>query len=209
MLKKIFSIALLLSVFSLNAEEVEIPAQISLEKFLDTTVSFSARFQQKLVDKYGYLLQQSAGKLSMQRPGKFRWDYILPYPQNIISNGKKIWMYDSELEQVNIRPYDQVLASSPVNLLDRNQKLDIEFKVIEMPESKGQSWIRLLPKNSDSDFKEMQIGLQNGNIKTMRFVDNFEQQTEIEFEQLVINPDFEMSFFEFVAPEGTDSVGDF
>ena len=209
MLKKLFSIVLLLGMFSLNAAEVEIPAQINLEKFLDTTVSLSARFQQKLVDKYGYLMQQSAGKLSMQRPGKFRWDYILPYPQNIISNGVKIWMYDSELEQVNVRPYSQVLASSPVNLLDKNQKLDIEFNVKAMPDNKGQSWVKLIPKNAESDFKEMQIGLQNGNIKTMRFIDNFEQQTEIEFVQLVVNPEFEMSFFEFVAPQGTDVVGDF
>ena len=207
MLKKFLSICLLLSSFTLNAEEI--PEQLALEKFLDNTKSLSARFQQKLVDKYGYLLQQSAGSLSMQRPGKFRWDYILPYPQNIISDGKKIWMYDSELEQANVRPYDQVLASSPVNLLDKNQKLDIEFVVKAMPEDHGQSWIKLIPKDAESDFKEMQIGLHNGAIKTMRFIDNFEQQTEIEFEQLVVNPKFEVSYFEFVAPEGTDVVGDF
>ncbi len=207
MLKNFFSICLLLSSFILNAEET--PTQIVLETFLDNTQTLSARFQQKLVDKYGYLLQQSAGSLSMQRPGKFRWDYILPYPQNIISNGRKIWMYDSELEQVNVRPYDQVLASSPVNLLDKNQKLNIEFVVAVMPESHDQVWIKLIPKDADSDFKEMQIGLQNGAIKTMRFIDNFEQQTEIEFEQLVVNPEFKVSYFEFVAPEGTDVVGDF
>ncbi len=207
MLKSLFSITLLLSSFVLHAEDI--PTQINLEKFLDNTKSLSARFQQKLVDKYGYLLQQSAGSLSMQRPGKFRWDYILPYPQNIISNGKKIWMYDSELEQVNVRPYNQVLASSPVNLLDKNQKLDIEFNVKAMPKSHGQDWIKLIPKDSESDFKEMQIGLQDGKIKTMRFIDNFEQQTQIDFEQLVVNPQFDASYFEFVAPKGTDIIGDF
>ena len=207
MLKIFFSICLLLSSFTLNAEETS--AQIELEKFLDNTKSLSARFQQKLVDKYGFLLQQSTGSLSMQRPGKFYWNYILPYPQKIISNGKKIWMYDSELEQVNIRPYDQVLDSSPVNLLDKNQKLDIEFIVEDMPDGHGQSWIRLIPKAIESDFKEMQIGLKNSAIKTMRFIDNFEQQTEIEFEQLVVNPKFNMSYFEFDAPKGADVVGDF
>ncbi len=207
MFKKLFVLSLLLSSFNLLAKDL--PVQIQLEKFLDNTSSLSARFQQKLVDKYGYLLQQSAGSLNMQRPGKFRWDYILPYPQNIISNGKKIWMYDSELEQVNVRPYDQVLASSPVNLLDKNQKLDIEFVVSEMPDDRGQSWIKLTPKDVESDFKEMQVGLQNGKIKTMRFVDNFEQQTEIEFEQLVVNPKFKSDYFEFVIPEGTDVAGDF
>ena len=55
----------------------------------------------------------------------------------------------------------------------------------------------------------MQVGLQNGKIKTMRFIDNFEQQTEIEFEQLVVNPQFKANYFEFVVPKGTDVVGDF
>ncbi len=207
MLKKLFTFGLLLISFNLLAKDIA--TQIELEKFLDSTSSLSARFQQKLVDKYGYLLQQSAGDLSMQRPGKFRWDYILPYPQNIISNGKKIWMYDSELEQANVRAYDQVLASSPVNLLDKNQKLNIEFIVSSMPEEYGQHWVKLTPKDSGNDFKEMQVGLQNGKIKTMRFIDNFEQTTEIEFEQMVVNPKFKSNYFEFVAPEGTDVVGDF
>jgi len=211
MLKRYFinlvMLGFMLSSFNLLAKGI--PAQIELEKFLDNASSISARFQQKLVDKYGYLLQQSAGSLSMQRPGKFRWDYILPYPQNIISNGKKIWMYDSELEQANVRPYSQILASSPVNLLDKNQKLDIEFMVSAMPKKSNQSWVKLTPKNTESDFKEMQIGLQNGKIKTMRFIDNFEQKTEIEFEQLVVNPAFKKSYFEFIAPKGTDVIGDF
>lgn len=207
MFKKLFLVILLLSSFNCIAEET--PTQKALESFLDSTKSLSARFQQKLVDKYGFLLQQSAGSLSMQRPGKFRWDYILPYPQNIISNGYKIWMYDSELEQVNIRRYNQVLASSPVNLLDKNQPLNIEFKVSEMPFNEGQKWLKLIPKDKESDFMEMQIGMQNGSIKTMRFIDNFEQQTEIEFEQLLVNPEFKVEYFEFIPPKGTDIVGDF
>lgn len=207
MLKILFSVSLLLSSFVLNAEVIA--TQVKLEQILNDTKSLSAKFQQKLMDKYGYLMQQSAGSLSMQRPGKFRWDYVLPYPQNIISNGKKIWMYDSELEQVNVRPYSQVLASSPVNLLDKNQKLNIEFFVRAMPEKEGQEWLKLIPKNKESDFKEMYVGMKNNHIKTMRFVDNFEQQTEIKFEQIVANPKFDFNYFEFVPPQGTDVIGDF
>ena len=180
MIKKSILVLLLLTAFNLQANELS--TQQQLEQFLAKTDSMSSRFQQKLVDQYGFLLQQSAGTLMMQRPGKFRWDYILPYPQNIISNGKKIWMYDSELEQVNIRPYDQVLATSPVNLLDKKQKLEVEFIVEAMPSDEHQQWVKLLPRNTESDFKEMQVGMQNGNIKTMRFIDNFLQQTEIESE---------------------------
>ena len=201
------TILLLLCLLSFNAAAEDEMAVQQLRTFLENTKSLSARFQQKLVDEYGGLLQQSAGTLNMQKPGKFRWDYILPYSQNIISNGKKIWMYDSELEQVNIRPYDQ-LKSSPVNLLD-NQRLDDQFILESLPLTENQYWVRLTPKSTESDFKKMLIGLQNGKIKSMRFKDNFNQQTDIEFEQLVVNPKFKKGNFEFVAPEGADVMGDF
>ena len=186
MIKK--TILLLLCLLSFNAAAEDIIAIQQLRAFLENTQSLSARFQQKLVDEYGGLLQQSAGTLNMQKPGKFRWDYTLPYPQNIISNGKKIWMYDSELEQVNVRPYDQ-LKSSPVNLLD-NKKLDDQFVLESLPFTNNQYWVRLTPKSAESDFKKMLVGLQDGKIKSMRFKDNFNQQTDIQFEQLVVNPKF-------------------
>jgi len=198
---------LLLSGFNVMADTLS-SAKI-LEMFIQQTNSLSASFEQQLVDQSGAIMQQSKGRLSMMRPGKFRWDYTKPYPQNIISNGVKIWMYDSELEQVNVRPYNQVLSTSPVNLLDKNQKLDIEFNVESMPQKEGQQWVKLTPKASESDFKEMYIGLINKQIKTMRFLDNFDQKTEITFDNLVVNPSFKAAFFEFDVPEGTDVVGDF
>jgi len=207
MLKKIVFLCVFVISNGANAEKSS--AQLQLEAFLSNTTSLSASFQQNLRDQYGDRLQQSAGTFSMQRPGKFRWDYTQPYPQNIISNGKKIWMFDSELEQVNVRPYSQMLASSPISLLDKNQSLSIEFKVEAMPSDKTRQWIKLLPKGTESDFKEMQVGLQNGKIKIMRFIDNFDQQTEIEFEQLKVNPVINPDKFEFVIPQGADVVGDF
>lgn len=207
MFKKLIFLFLLFNSHIALAEDITSKQQ--LEAFLSQTHTMSARFQQKLVDQYGFLLQQSAGSLSMQRPGKFRWDYILPYPQNIISNGKKIWMYDSELEQVNVRPYDQIQASSPVNLLDKNHRLDIEFEIYSVKNKDSLDWVKLIPKSTDSDFKEMMVGLLDGNIKIMRFVDNFNQQTEIEFEQLIINPEFKAELFEFVPPKGIETLGDF
>ena len=206
MIKK--TIVLLLCLFSFNAAAQDVIALQQLRIFLENTNSLSAHFKQKLVDEYGGIMQQSAGTLNMQRPGKFRWDYILPYPQNIISNGNKIWMYDSVLEQVNIRPYDQV-KSSPVNLLDNSDKLDEQFVLESLPFTEKQYWVRLTPKSTESDFKKMLVGLQNGKIKSIRFQDNFNQQTDIEFEQLVVNAKFKKETFEFVAPNGTDVMGDF
>lgn len=179
-----------------------------LQRFLDNTQSLSAQFEQSLLNEYNEQMQQSAGKLRMQRPGKFRWDYTKPYEQNIVSNGRKIWMYDAELEQVSVRPYEQ-LESSPVNLLDNQQPLETLFTLQDLPEQEGQDWVRLTPLKADSDFQQMLVGLHKGRIKTMRLLDNFNQKTEIIFTDLVINPQFKTDIFEFSAPQGADIMGDF
>lgn len=179
-----------------------------LQRFLDNTQSLSAQFEQTLLNEYNELMQQSAGELRMQRPGKFRWDYTKPYEQNIVSNGRKIWMYDAELEQVSVRPYEQ-LESSPVNLLDNQQPLDTLFTLQDMPAQEGQDWVKLIPLKADSDFQQMLVGLHKGSIKTMRLLDNFNQQTEIIFTDITINPSFKSGLFEFSAPAGADIMGDF
>jgi len=179
-----------------------------LQRFLDNTQSLSAQFEQTLLNEYSELMQQSAGELRMQRPGKFRWDYTKPYEQNIVSNGRKIWMYDAELEQVSVRPYEQ-LESSPVNLLDNQQPLETLFSLQAMPAQEGQDWVKLIPRKADSDFQQMLVGLHNGRIKTMRLLDNFNQKTEIIFTDLTINPSFKSGLFEFSPPAGADIMGDF
>ncbi|MCW9014979.1 MAG: outer membrane lipoprotein chaperone LolA [Gammaproteobacteria bacterium] len=180
-----------------------------LENFLKNTTSMQAKFQQKLLDQQGFLLQQSAGDFTLKRPGRFIWDYLIPYEQKIVSNGKKIWIYDSELEQVSVKKYSQVLTGAPIILLDQNKKLDEDFAVSDQGEKDNLQWVLLIPKNTENDFKEIEIGMSNNELRVMQFVDNFEQRTTIEFEHLKINDQLDDSLFIFIPPPGTDVVGDY
>jgi len=180
-----------------------------LENFLDKTRTIKAKFQQKLLDARGVLLQQSAGVFTLKRPGKFSWDYVIPYPQKIISNGKKIWIYDEELEQVSIKKYSQILAGSPVILLDQQKDLNEDFKVKDNGLKNNQYWVTLLPKSVDKEFKKIEIGMVKGGMQTMRLYDGFDQVTIIEFESLETNIKLDDGLFYFEPPEGTDVVGDF
>ncbi|MDH5484324.1 MAG: outer membrane lipoprotein chaperone LolA [Gammaproteobacteria bacterium] len=179
-----------------------------LDSFLKNTRSIQCKFQQKLLDQNGILLQQSAGDFYLHRPGRFVWDYTLPYPQKIVSNGKKIWIYDSELEQVSVKKYDQVLSGAPVMLLDQYKNLNEDFLVQELGLRAGQYWVKLTPKQA-GDFKEIQVGMKNKLLRTMKLMDSFEQMTEIEFDHMQVNINLNSSLFKFITPEGTDVMGDF
>ena len=199
---------LMLSIFNVSlghaAEAVNM-----LEVFLDSTQTISAKFQQKLLDARGELLQQSAGTFTLKRPGKFSWDYIVPYPRKIISNGNKIWIYDEELEQVSVKKYSQMLAGSPVILLDQKKDLNDDFKVKDNGFKNNQYWVILTPKSSDKEFKKIEVGMAKNAMQTMRLYDGFDQVTIIEFDNLKQNVKLDDKLFHFDPPAGTDVVGDF
>jgi len=180
-----------------------------LETFLKNTDTMQSRFQQKLIDQRGILLQQSSGTFTLKRPGKFSWDYVVPYPQKIVSNGEKIWIYDTELEQVSIKKYDQILTGAPVILLDQYKDLDIDFIVRDKGLIEDQYWVILIPRTTENEFKKIAIGMTEQGLRTMKLQDGFEQTTIIEFQKLNANVKLDDAIFDFVPPEGTDVVGDF
>ena len=179
----------------------------SLDTFLANTQTIEASFQQKLLDNKGILLQQSAGQFTLKRPGKFIWNYRLPYPQIIVSNSKKIWVFDSELEQVSIKQYSEMLSGAPVALLDQRKKIEDDFVITDAGIVQGQNWVKLKPRSADSEFLEIHVGMANGNLKSMRLMDGFGQTTSIEFEQMQINVSLEDALFEFKPPAGVDVIG--
>ena len=74
-----------------------------LHQFLNSTRTLRAEFSQMVVAKNGRKPQQSSGVVAISRPGKLRWDIQKPYPQLVVGDGEKIWIYDAELKQVTVR----------------------------------------------------------------------------------------------------------
>src|SRR5438876_2619730 len=72
-----------------------------VEKILSGVQSWSADFTQTIDDGHGNVVRSAAGKLYLQKPGRFRWDYVQPSEQLILADGKQIWFYDKDLQQAN------------------------------------------------------------------------------------------------------------
>ena len=88
-----------------------------LTGLLNKAQTLTARFSQLTLDGSGTRLQETAGQLSLKRPGLFRWHTDAPNEQLLISNGEKVWLYDPDLEQVTIQKLDQRLTQTPALLL--------------------------------------------------------------------------------------------
>jgi outer membrane lipoprotein carrier protein len=179
----------------------------SLRHFYGDIRSFQAQFTQIQLDAQQHKLEQSQGQFWLRRPDKFRWEYEQPYQQVIVSDGRKIQHYDSELSQVTVRPVTQALASTPALLLTGQTALEDRFTLRELPEQAGQSWVELAPRAQDTDFKRIRLGFNHGELAVMELLDNFDQTTRIQFQQVKINTPIDEARFQLQLPPGVDVVG--
>lgn len=175
-----------------------------LKTFLKTNASLAADFKQVSFNKAGQAAQSSMGKFYLQRPGKFRWNYQKPFVQEIVSNTGKVWFYDADLEQVTTKKLDDSLGSTPALLLTGQVDIEEKFVLEEQGQEENLNWVRLSPKNEESGFKYILIGLDHGQLGGMELSDNFGQLTRIYFSNIQLNPDLDEGLFDFKAPKNAD-----
>lgn len=196
---------LVLSLWGLcNVVAAEAPPVAQLEAFLKASSTLAADFKQVVIDEKGNPGQTSYGVFYLHRPGKFHWQYQRPFTQTIIANGGKVWFYDTDLEQVTIKKLDKSLGSTPALLLSGEISLRDNFTLEQQGDDEGLQWVRLLPKNPESSFKYIMIGLDKGRLGGMELSDNFGQLTRIYFSALKTNTKLSPELFTFVAPKGVD-----
>lgn len=179
-----------------------------LQSFFQGTASMRAQFRQTVMDNQGRKIQEVTGSMQLSRPGKFRWDYYKPYVQIVVGDGKKVWLFDPELNQVTVRPLDKVLGSSPAALLAGNKDIEKTFDLKEDIRQDQLDWVAVTPKDKDSGFENMYLGFKGETLQEMQLHDNFGQTTVIEFSKLERNPKLNPQAFRFSPPKGADVVGD-
>lgn len=169
--------------------------------------SLKANFYQQVIDSQGDVIQEAKGIFELKKPGRFVWHYDEPYSQQIIADGKNLWLFDLELAQATVQPLDEALGSAPIILLTDLKPLSEDFEVREMPESFGLDWIALVPKIQDTEFYRIEIGLDDNVVREMKLHDHFDQQTIIRFSDINTNTDLPDSRFKFYVPDGVDVIG--
>ncbi|MDP2795485.1 MAG: outer membrane lipoprotein chaperone LolA [Sulfurisoma sp.] len=179
-----------------------------LKAFVEGTKSARADFSQTVSGKSGRKPQVSSGQMMFARPGKFRWVYDKPYPQLLVGDGRKLWVYDPDLKQVSVKTVGQALGSSPAALLAGDNALEKNFHLADAGNRDDLDWVEAKPKNADGGFERMRIGLAGNDLRAMEIIDNFGQTTLIRFTAFERNPQLAPELFRFVPPKGADVVGE-
>ncbi len=203
----------LLSALALVASALLMPvlAQASaleqFKSFVAGTKNAKGEFTQRMVREEGGKLHTSNaanGSFQFARPGKFIWIYQKPYEQVLQSDGEKLYIHDKDLNQVTVRLLGDAIGASPAAILFGSNDLEKNFSLSEAGVRDGIEWLQAVPKNKDTQFEKIGIGLKGGLPVAMELRDSFGQVSLLSFTKFDTNLSLSPNAFHFVMPKGAD-----
>jgi len=176
-----------------------------LDQYFANLKTLKADFSQSLVQG-GDKMQNTRGILYIKSPDKFRLEYTDPYVQIYVADGKKLWQYDQDLEQVIVKEQGQILANSPVIVLSNTKNLHKNYHVEYQGNWDGQKWYMLRPKTADTNFEQVRLAFKDKKLSTMELKDSFGQFSRLKFQNVKNNIPLKNTLFTFSPPEGVDVI---
>lgn len=191
--------------FALTATAAQADPVETLRTFVRDVKSGASTFTQTVTSADGTRKKLSSGDFEFLRPNRFRFNYTKPFPQLIVADGQKVWIYDADLNQASSRKLSQALGATPASLL-AGASLDQDFVLSPQPTSEGLSWVLAMPRATDSAFKSMRVAFRGSDLAAVEIVDNFGQRSLLQFNRFVPNPSLPPSRFSYTPPPGADVI---
>lgn len=183
----------------------------SLENFMRTAKAGQATFTQTVTapakDGQPARSKTSSGDFAFQRPGQFKFIYQKPFAQTIVADGRTVWLYDVDLNQVTQRKQAEALGSTPAAILASANDLaglKKDFTLQAAPDADGLQWVQATPKAADGQLKHVMVGFQGDSLAAMDILDGFGQRSVIRFHQMQVLPSLPAEQFHFEVPRGAD-----
>ena len=177
----------------------------TLRSFVRDVKSGHAEFTQTVTSPDGVKKKTSSGSFEFARPNRFRFAYAKPFEQLIVADGRKVWIYDADLNQVSARKLSNALGATPAALL-AGGSLEIDFDLAAMPAKDGLDWVKATPKAKDGAFQSVLIGFRGKDLAAVEIVDSFGQRSLLQFAQLAPNVAIAPERFLFTVPPGADVI---
>lgn len=205
-------------------------APTPLDRYLEHLKSLRVTFLQTVADAHGAEVGRSSGTLIVERPGKFRWE-IHPSAaaaaasasqgapagqggeasnggQVMVSDGRNLWYYDRDLEQVTVRPVTAALSATPAMLLSGTVDVHQHFTETNAGARAGLDWVYVEPRSTEADFKSALFGFDHkATLQRMILEDKLGQVVTIIFQDVALNVSVPPEELTFTPPPGADVIG--
>ena len=172
-----------------------------------------AEFAQNAFNKSLNQSIPAAGAVYLKKGGKVRWEYTQPTPQEIVSDGKTLWVYTPSLNQVNVAAAPEALAGPAGSFLIGLGKLREHFGVRflnpgQPRDADGNFVLDLTPKQSLPTLTRLILSVDSKSWEVRKAVvyDQFENTVTMRFTKMALNSGLADSLFTFTPPKGVATV---
>jgi outer membrane lipoprotein carrier protein len=189
-------------------------SDLTLDQILDrleqhyTNKSFTAEFGQESTLKAMDITDYASGKMYVRYPGMMRWEYEKPEKQIIITDGKRLWIYRPDDNQV-------MTGSAPAFFSDgKGASFLSDIKLIreKFNISKVQSTddyfyeLKLEPREKALDVSDIRISVTKNTFTVIRIItyNSYGDENRIELINNTFNVKLDDSLFSFDIPPGAD-----
>ena len=153
------------------------------------------------------------GVVYLKKGGKLRWEYSEPTKQEIVSDGKKLWVYTPQLNQVNVGDAPEALAGPAGSFLAGlgkvHEHFDVRFLNPAQPtDGDGNVVLDLTPKQPLPTMARLVLALdpKTWEVRKATIYDQFENTVSMRFTRLAVNSGLPDTLFTFVPPAGVATV---
>lgn len=171
---------------------------------------FSAYFIQESTLKAMDISDVASGSIFVKRPGMMRWEYDKPDRQTITTDGKKLWVYKPDDNQVMIGKAPSFFGDGKgAGFLSDMKLIREKFKAsFEKEKSDHDYVIKLLPKEQTVGITKIYLAISKITFKIKKIItlNEYDDETVIELVNSKFNLNLDRSLFSFIVPEGTDVI---
>lgn len=180
-------------------------AAVLAQNKLNAIRSMSASFHEVVRTK-SKIISKSSGTMALSRPGKFRWDTQQPVAQSVIADGKKLWIYDVDLEQVTVKSQQKGVGGTPgLFLSGYNDRLTHDFSVT-LKQTANKQRFTLIAKTHQGNFNRVDLTFSGDMLTDIDFFDALSQRTAVHLTKIKMNAPLSTSLFAFKLPKGIDII---
>ncbi|MGH7313386.1 MAG: LolA family protein [Candidatus Rokuibacteriota bacterium] len=184
-----------------------------LERAYRGMTDLKAEFTQTAFNKSLNSTIPAQGAIYLKKGGKVRWEYSEPTTQQIVSDGKTLWVFTPSLNQVNTGPAPEVLAGPAGSFLAGLGRLREHFHVrllnpAQATDAEGNVALDLAPKEPVPTLSRLILTVdpRSWQVRQAVVFDQFENTVTMRFSRLAVNSGLADRLFTFVPPPGVATV---
>ena len=185
----------------------------ALEQAQRRVTDLKAPFRQAALNKALNQTVEARGTLYLKKPGRLRWEYQTPTPQEIVSDGTRLWIYTPELKQVNVSAAPAALVGPAGSFLQGlgqvREHFDPRFlNPAQATDADGLVVLDLVPKRPQPLMTRLIVSVDPRTWLVRQAVihDELGNTVTVRFGDTVVNSGLSDSLFVFVPPPGVAVV---